>query len=119
MERRKQLPLDRGHTPRLLDWLAQYGAPSLLSIVVTYLVLRWTQRANLEQDAASDPPRPELSTSGKIAAFGIAGASVALLACSALDVQLGFPTAIAGAAIWALVLILASTVASILDQISR
>jgi hypothetical protein len=73
MERRKQLPLDRGHTPRLLDWLAQYGAPSLLSIVVTYLVLRWTQRANLEQDAASDPPRPELSTSGKIAAFGIAG----------------------------------------------
>ncbi len=95
------------HTPRLLDWLAQYGPPSLLSIVATYLVLRWTQRANLEQAVASDPPQAELSTGGKIAAFGIAATSVALLGCSALDVQLGLPTAIAGAATWALVLIAA------------
>ena len=94
-----------GHMPPLLDWLARYGAPSLVSIVATYLALRWTQRASLEQQVARDPPQPALSTGGKIAAFGVASTLVALLVCSALDVQLGFPTAVAGAATWAQVLI--------------
>ncbi len=96
-----------GAMPRLLDWLARYGAPSLISIVATYLALRWTQRAHLEQEVARDPPQPALSSGGKIAAFGVASTLVALLVCSALDVQLGFPTAVAGAATWAQVLIAA------------
>ena len=40
---------------------------------------------------------PTLSAAGKMAAVGIAATAVVLLAASALDIQLGLPTAIAGA----------------------
>ena len=37
------------HMPPLLQWLPAYLLPSAMSIVATYLVLRWTQRGALHQ----------------------------------------------------------------------
>ncbi|MGD0720004.1 MAG: arsenic transporter [Roseiarcus sp.] len=86
------------HMPPLLAWLPRYLPASALAILATYLALRWTQRAALRQEIAEDAPLADLTRAGRIAAAGIAATAVALLAASALDVQLGLPTAIAGAA---------------------
>jgi arsenical pump membrane protein len=93
------------HMPALLQWLPAYLLPSALSIAATYLVLRWTQRGVLHQIIAKDVPVPTLSGGGKTAAIGIALTAVALLVASALDRQLGLPTAIAGTVTAAAVLI--------------
>jgi arsenical pump membrane protein len=93
------------HMPPLLQWLPAYLLPSALSIVATYLVLRWTQRGALHQMIAKDVPVPTLSGGGKTAALGIALTAVALLFASALDLQLGLPTAVAGSVTAAAVLI--------------
>ena len=82
--------------PALLDWLPRYLLPSALAIVATYLMLRWTQRAELRQPFAATVPLPRLSRGGKAAALSITGTAIALLVSSAFDVQLGLPTAIAG-----------------------
>ena len=93
------------HMPPLLQWLPAYLLPSAVSIAATYLVLRWTQRGALHQTIAKDVPVPTLSGGGKTAAIGIASTAVALLVASALDLQLGLPTAIAGTVTAAVVLI--------------
>jgi arsenical pump membrane protein len=92
--------------PPLLQWIARYGLASIASIVVTFLVLRWAERGALRQSVESGVPQPPLSRGGKVAAVGIALTALVLLACSALDTQLGLPTAIAGAATALLVLVL-------------
>jgi arsenical pump membrane protein len=93
------------HMPPLLQWLPRYLLPSVLSIAATFLVLRWTQRKVLGQKLSADVPVPELSAAGKTAALGIAATSVVLLGASALDIQLGLPTAVAGALTAAIVLV--------------
>ncbi|MGO9132752.1 MAG: arsenic transporter [Methylovirgula sp.] len=93
------------HMPPLLQWLPRYALASVLSIGMTYLVLRWTQRKALRQKTAEVVDVPKLSASGKTAALGIAMTSIVLLTASALDLQLGLPTAIAGALTAAVVLI--------------
>ena len=93
------------HMPPLLRWLPAYLLPSVMSIAATYLVLRWTQRSALRQNIAEDFPVSELSGAGITAAFGIGATAVVLLVASALDIQLGLPTAVAGAATAAVVLI--------------
>jgi arsenical pump membrane protein len=82
--------------PPLLQWLPAYLLPSLVAIVATYLLLRFTQRGALRQGIAKEVPRPKLTAAGKMAAVGIAATAVVLLAASALDLRLGPPTAIAG-----------------------
>ena len=82
--------------PPLLQWLPAYLLPSLVAIVATYFLLRFTQRGALRQGIAKEVPRPKLTAAGKMAAVGIAATAVVLLAASALDLQLGLPTAIAG-----------------------
>ncbi len=91
------------HMPPLLAWLPRYALPSLLSIAATYAVLRWTQRADLH-DVSADIEVPGLSGAGRMAAWGIGGTAVVLLASSAFDIQLGLPTFLAGAATAVLVL---------------
>jgi arsenical pump membrane protein len=91
--------------PALLDWLPRYLLPSVLAIVATYLMLRWTQRAELRRPLAAAVPQPTLSGGGKAAALGITGTATALVVSSAFDVQLGLPTAIAGVLTVAFVLI--------------
>jgi arsenical pump membrane protein len=82
--------------PPLAQWLPAYLLPSIVAIVATYLLLRFTQRGALRQEIAKEVPRPKLTAAGKMAAAGIVATAVALLAASALDLQLGLPTAIAG-----------------------
>ncbi len=92
------------HMPRLSHWLASYALASLLSIVATYGVLRWTQRLRLRQPLAAVIEAPELTVGGKLSAVGITGTAAVLLASSAFDLQLGLPTFLAGMATAALVL---------------
>ena len=83
--------------PHLSEWLRQFALPSIAAIVVTYVVLRLTQRHALaEESIESRVPHPKLGRGGKLTAFGIAAIGVVLLTASALDVQLGLPTFICG-----------------------
>ena len=91
--------------PPLQQWLPAYLLPSVLAIAATYIVLRWTQRHALDQPLASEVPVPVLTAAGKTAAVGIAATACVLLASSAADIQLGLPTAIAGAVTAIIVLI--------------
>ena len=90
------LVLYASKTPALLPWLGHFALPASVSIVVTYAVLRWTQRGALTQTISGDIEQPALSTGGRTAAAGIAMTAVILLVASTLGVQLGLPTAMAG-----------------------
>jgi len=93
------------HMPPLLEWLPRYGLASALSIGATFIALRWSQRHALRELLPLNIERPALSTGGRTAALGIALVSVALLAASAFDLQLGLPTFLAGAGTTALILV--------------
>src|SRR4051794_36509606 len=61
------------HMPPLLDWLRQFGLPSLAAVAATYLALRLTQRGALSQPLATELPANTLSPGGRLIAWGIAG----------------------------------------------
>jgi arsenical pump membrane protein len=83
--------------PHLAEWLRLFALPSLASIVVTYIVLRLTQRRPLsEENIEKSVPKPKLGHGGKLTAIGIGAIGVVLITASALDIQLGLPTFICG-----------------------
>lgn len=84
--------------PSLATWLAQFGLASIVSIALTFGVLRFTQRTALGGAISRDVLVPPLSRSGLVAALGIATTAVVLLIASALDRPLGLPTFLAGLA---------------------
>jgi arsenical pump membrane protein len=90
--------------PPLSEWLHTFALPSVVAIVVTYVVLRLTQRREL--DAAVGDIAP-LRRGGQFAALGIALTAVVLLAASAQGSDLGLPTFVAGATVTTLVLVIA------------
>lgn len=90
--------------PDLSAWLGLFLVPSLIAIVVTFLMLYWSQRADLAGRISTDVVVPELSTDAKIVAAGIGVMAAALLTASSFGVDLGWPTCIAGAATFVLVL---------------
>lgn len=90
------LVLYANHTPALGLWVARFALPSVLSIVATFFMLRWTQRSELDGVCARDLPVDKLSTNGKVTLAGIGVTAIALLTVSAFDMQLGLPTAILG-----------------------
>jgi arsenical pump membrane protein len=77
--------------------MLRFTLPSVLSIVATFVMLRWTQREALAGVCAANLEAVELSASGRVALAGIAVTAGALLTVSAYDIQLGLPTAILGA----------------------
>ncbi len=95
------------HMPPLLQWLSQYILPSIFSIVITCLILLFTQRNALKGKIETNIPIPVLSQGGRMALFGIAATAVILLLSSTMDVQLGLPTTITGILTSAIVIILA------------
>ncbi|QXT37768.1 arsenic transporter [Sphingomonas sanguinis] len=101
------LVLYGGHMPPLGAWMAAFALPSLASILVTFAVLRFTQRARIAGDCESDVTRDPLSTGGKLAIAGIVLTALLLLVVSALDAELGLPTALAGIATAVIVSLLA------------
>ncbi len=84
------------HMPPLLQWLPRFALPSLLSVLATYWVLRWTQGGDLRQEISTDIEVPKLSVAGKMAAIGIVTTAIVLLVSSGFDIQLGLPTFLAG-----------------------
>ncbi|MBV9078330.1 MAG: arsenic transporter, partial [Methylobacteriaceae bacterium] len=67
------------------------------AIGVTYVLLRLTQARTLAAETiAGVPPRPRLSRGGQAAAAGIGLTALALTAASALGLDLGWPTLLAG-----------------------
>lgn len=82
--------------PPLLHWLPRYLLASVLSIGLTYVLLYRTQRRELQTPLEEKIALPELSSTGRSAAWGIAVTAVVLLASSAWNIPLGLPTAITG-----------------------
>jgi arsenical pump membrane protein len=94
-----------GRMPHLGAWLAQFSLPSVVSIVVTYLMLRLAQNSALKNEKiAREAEQPVLSRGGRLTAIGIGATAVVLLLCSAFDAQLGLPTFLCGVATVAIVL---------------
>jgi arsenical pump membrane protein len=90
------LVLYGGHMPPLGAWLRSFTLPSVASIVVTFIVLRRLERRRIAGECARDVAQEALSRSGKLAFVGVGATAVLLLVFSALDRELGMPTAIAG-----------------------
>jgi len=82
--------------PPLAEWLWRFAPASVLSIVMTYLMLRWTQRAHLAGKTRTDIAIPKLGRGGRIAAVGLVAAVLVLLGASAAGLALGLPTLLAG-----------------------
>jgi arsenical pump membrane protein len=95
-----------GDLPPLSLWLATFAAPSLVAIVVTFLMLYWTQRCVITADlVASDVPPVPLSPSAKLTGFALCITAATLLCASALHFDLGLPTFLAGCLATAAVLL--------------
>ena len=90
------LVLYGGRMPPLGQWFASFALPSLAAIVVTFLVLRWLERKRLAGSCISAVERTPLTAGGRAALAGIVATAAVLLVVSALDIELGLPTAIAG-----------------------
>jgi arsenical pump membrane protein len=98
-----------GQMPPLLQWLARFGLPSLVSIAATYAILRWSQRKHLAGPTEADPHVPSLERGGVIVGIALIVAAILLLIVSALGRDLGLPTFIAGAATLIVVISLRGT----------
>ena len=86
----------REHMPPLLQWLGRFALPSLLSVAVTYAVLRFTQRDSLRQEIiAAEVNVPGLSRSGRATASGIMGTGIVLLLVAGFGVELRLTTFVA------------------------
>ncbi len=80
--------------PPLAQWLRIFLVASILSIVATYLALRWYCRKDLQGNIESAGEPPHLSTAGKLTLAGIAITAAVLLTASAIGRDLGLPTCI-------------------------
>jgi arsenical pump membrane protein len=89
--------------PPLGRWLAAFLLPSLLSIVVTYLVLRWYFRKDLSGSLEIPQERATLDANGKLILWGLLLVVAVLLMMSWLDKDLGLPTCIAALCVTAVV----------------
>ena len=83
------------HMPPLLAWLGRFGLPSIAAIVVTWGLLVLVFRADLAGAVEDESHVPRLSGTGRLAAVGIVGVVLAMLAASALGFPLGAPALIA------------------------
>jgi arsenical pump membrane protein len=81
--------------PPLLPWLRTFLAPSLCSILATYIALRWAVRKELEGKVEDVSEPGALSDRGRSAAWGITGTGAVLIAASAFGLELGLPTCLA------------------------
>jgi len=84
--------------PPLIPWLKVFLLPSLISIAVTFLMLRLISNDALKGKMEDDVEIPELSTEGLRAAWGIGMAGAVLISASALGLDLGLPTFVAAVA---------------------
>jgi arsenical pump membrane protein len=93
------------HMPSLGRWVGEFGVAAVLSVLVTFLALHFTQRAELIDNIARDIRVPDLSLGGRLAAGGIGCTAIVLLVASGFDWPLGLPTFLAGLATTVAILI--------------
>lgn len=84
------------HMPGLLEWLKRFSLPSLVAVVMTFITLYWMVRKDLPAQITSEIDVPVLSAAGKLTGWGIMGMAITMLTASALEMDLGYPTFIAG-----------------------
>jgi arsenical pump membrane protein len=89
--------------PPLGRWLLSFGVPSVLSIAVTFVALRWIFRKQLCSSIAYEVEAKALGNDGKIVLGALAGVVVILLIASLLGEDLGLPTCLAALAVTAIV----------------
>lgn len=84
----------RTRMPALHHWLAGFALPSVLSIVSTYLVLRWYFRRELRAPLPVDREPTHLTGNGRLVIVGIAVVALVLMVVSAMKVDLGLPACV-------------------------
>jgi arsenical pump membrane protein len=89
--------------PPLGTWLADFGIPSLFSILVTFFVMRFMFREDLCKSIDCDIEDTKLSGNGKLVLAGLALMIAVLLTASALKKDLGLPTCLVALVITAVV----------------
>ncbi len=89
--------------PPLGTWLADFGIPSLLSIPVTFFVMRFMFRKDLCKSIDCDVEDTKLSENGKLVLAGLVLMIAVLLTASALKKDLGLPACLAALVITAVV----------------
>jgi arsenical pump membrane protein len=85
--------------PPLAQWLMYFGVPSVLSIVVTYAVMRVVFRKELCAAIDCEVKAEPLNGNGKLVLTGLAAMVLVLLIASSLKKDLGLPTCLAALAI--------------------
>ncbi len=91
------------HVPPLGNWFSIFILPSIASVLVTYLCLRWMARTVLRVRIHYRQGAVSLTKGGKLALAGLLFAAVALIISSAVGLPLGAPTC--GAAVIALAVV--------------
>jgi arsenical pump membrane protein len=89
--------------PPLGTWMADFGVPSLLSIVATFFVMRFLFRDELCKSIECEVDDVYLSGNGKLVLVGLALMIAVLLSASAMKKDLGLPTCLAALVITAVV----------------
>jgi arsenical pump membrane protein len=97
------LVLFGSHMPPLQRWLLWFGLPSIISIAVTFVALRWIFRKQLQGAIAHTPSDHFLSHNGKLVLAGLAATALVLLIASALNRDLGLPTCLTALVVIAIV----------------
>jgi arsenical pump membrane protein len=95
--------------PPLGRWLADFGVPSVLSIVATFAVMRWVFRAELCQQIECEADTAPLRENGKLVLGGLAAMIAVLLTASAMRMDLGLPTCLTALVVTAVVSVRAKT----------
>jgi arsenical pump membrane protein len=78
--------------PHLAAWWRIFLLPSIVSVVLTWLCLRWISRKELQGEIRRVLEPEPLSFEGKLALAGLLLAAAALITSSALGLSLGGPT---------------------------
>ncbi|WP_109487632.1 arsenic transporter [Occallatibacter savannae] len=81
--------------PPLARWLAMFTLPSIASIVITYFLLQWLSRSELEVPCDTATEISPLSPVGRTCLVGIILTAAVLIVASALKLDLGLPTCLA------------------------
>jgi arsenical pump membrane protein len=95
--------------PRLARWLLSFAVPCLLSVVATFVALRWLFRNELRATIEGEIEPEPLTHEGKLVLCGLAGMVAVLLTASSLGNDLGLPTCLAALAVTTVVSIRART----------
>lgn len=80
--------------PPLSQWLSTYFLPSLFAIGITFILLYWRLKKDIQQPVMATINIPSLSREGKTAGIAIIATAIILLVSSSFGIQLGLPTLI-------------------------